>query len=306
MPALPRALVDASCTSSSRKASRSRLHSENQTWPGAGLQGRGLVREPPAPPIGSRHSPAALVSSPSLAKPADMQQKPNPLSDISPADLNPAPTAGEVAAVCGADRVPRRLGMRRVLNAQQGAHAGYAAAISTSTPRTPPEARKGYGREEETLPNPELHLPCVLHQPHTVLDEIRSARFENPIPRRLREPRFTRKHHDQDPALDEGSLGSRHLRNHKKQAATALASWQTPTALRCAEKDGQPLGARGPLRAIQVRGPATHRRGRDRDQDSRKPRLPGQPRQLYILPATRPRDRHARLHQRPRPHRTRL
>lgn len=119
----------------------------------------------------------------------------------------------------------------------------YAAAINLHTADLP--KLEGYGREEETLPNPELHLPCVLHQPHTVLDEIRSARFENPIPEGFENPvpgNITTK----IPLLTRVHSEVAIFRNHK-QAATALASWQTPTALRCAEKDGQQLGARGPL-----------------------------------------------------------
>ena len=178
----------------------------------------------------------------------------------------------------------------------------YAAAINLHTADLP--KLEGYGREEETLPNPELHLPCVLHQPHTVLDEIRSARFENPIPEGFENPvpgNITTK----IPLLTRVHSEVAIFRNHK-QAATALASWQTPTALRCAEKDGQQLGARGPLVqskfAVRPRTVAGVTGIRIR----RKPRLPGQPRQRTPRPATRPRDRHARLHQRPRPHRTRL
>ena len=73
---------------------------------------------------------------------------------------------------CGGTSAPSRAQMRR-----------YAAAINLHATDLP--KLEGQGREEEALPNPALHLPCVLHQPHTVLDEIRSERFDSPAPENM-------------------------------------------------------------------------------------------------------------------------
>ena len=128
-----------------------------------------------------------------------------------------------------------RRGIRTPAVPSTGALRRYAAAINLQAPDLP--KLDGYGREEEVLPNPEHPDPCGAAGSHAALDEIRSERFETPVPESiaLKFPPVVRIH------------STVVIFATSEQATGTLAAERSPAFLRCLRKHVPESGGSGPL-----------------------------------------------------------